>query len=1400
MEKVTEACKNFWNWVKGAEKIEVSETDLVDLANYIQNLGYGLREYGFATEEQIGFDSNTGKVNKVSTEYKEKDEDTPNYLYAYILQNERTYTLRGVQKTGFNKLLSCIPIIGNISNALEDSIRNTNYIKNPDQYGMIHFDPDSMNEDWWNSIDDFSASIDRDNNRLTIKTGTLVTSQMNWDLTGWTGRYGKPIELSLALHLSTMAPDFVYDFCTDGDLQTDIELSTQEMEYNVEYAFHINDSNQTISKEQIVNEYNSLKETVSVNANYDALFSKADKLERYEWDGQSCHTATMDTIEGTNIVKVTDSDTNETMYYKALDKDGNPIKLVNRTTGELISYSIKVDGSGKPTFTEDNGNDSWNIASEKEYYVEQYMIEYDCLSFQDLKAILNGKSDKAKLDALIYLETETGSVNAYTHEMGLYELLNSIDMCIDYMKKYDDKITWNKPDDGYQNYYRLKAKEMFEKYGTTFNGVDEKNIRDRIELDELCKKLNELLIDVEGKIQQDKAKIQNNVEPIIEENLSSVENQWGIDPDVFLLLYKVMSTQSTSVHTFKPYINKVTHHWYRDLYFVKTPGKTPDSWDSAYDFTKEINGKEDEFNPEGLADSEVIQKLNETGKIMYTLTGKDGNNKDVEQINQPYIIKDEKWHNKVKNWLTNGYYFIYDGTLETAEEIESARKYLSNFGYEPSNPLLVNYDNSKVLTDKDNNVSDTATVEEIEKKAQELNNELANASYKVGQNGDSGQKYKVRLQKISFAKKSSLAAFSILENVHTQDGEYIYHDLKEFLIELGYFTEADFKSIETGVLDWLIPAYTPEVWPDKKYEKKDNEYGTYIRSKASLDAEKAENGEEEEEEEEEISASSSNTDWDKTQTVNGVTYINYKQGAYGAYGVGAWGDWSNVPGYDNENGCGATSTAVLASGYGCTTTPDIMAKYIPYRTVEEIADAMQAEAGVTCSIAKAGQSTTFYIDTINQALSEGKPMIVCVNASVDSRFTTSAHFIVILGQKSDGTLILSNPGNGSNPDKAQYEGGVKSFVERYMITGSGHYHGIVVPDTLPTGGSAPSKKKKHTVGFEAGLDVITPGEAKVIKIDGNSITLKFTADTTVKNMTMKIEGITINSDITEGAQLEKSQVIGVTTDEDIKLLMRDEKKAIINNIEDYMKAPKKKSGSLDDSKYDFFYFTYYESGKWCTEGNGPASVGACQPGIEHGAGICQWTTMTSGLENIQILCGKLAELDSNLCGSLAKYADVDSVTLINKYAMQPTFEDSYLKRDFKAIAERDRDRFLELQMQIALEEKYQTFDDLDLSWMKERPAVVQGTLGSLVNWGPYMGWESAINESMSDEEIIISLLKYACTKTSTVGSLNSRWNPQAKAALDILHGELDAKKLLEEEDYGNEYGTGGQYVNFLSTQ
>ena len=109
---------------------------------------------------------------------------------------------------------------------------------------------------------------------------------------------------------------------------------------------------------------------------------------------------------------------------------------------------------------------------------------------------------------------------------------------------------------------------------------------------------------------------------------------------------------------------------------------------------------------------------------------------------------------------------------------------------------------------------------------------------------------------------------------------------------------------------------------------------------------------------------------------------------------------------------------------------------------------------------------------------------------------------------------------------------------------------ILVPDTAPTGVSF----AKLTEGFEPGLDVITPGEAEVIAIDTekNTITLKFTTNNKVKDMTMKIEGISLNPEIKKGDKLEAKKPIGTTTEQDIKLLMRDSKKAIINNIEDYM--------------------------------------------------------------------------------------------------------------------------------------------------------------------------------------------------------------------------------------------------------
>lgn len=56
---------------------------------------------------------------------------------------------------------------------------------------------------------------------------------------------------------------------------------------------------------------------------------------------------------------------------------------------------------------------------------------------------------------------------------------------------------------------------------------------------------------------------------------------------------------------------------------------------------------------------------------------------------------------------------------------------------------------------------------------------------------------------------TTLTAFGLLEGMHTETAEYIYRDFKEFLVELGYYTKAEFDYLETDVLQWFIPDYVP---------------------------------------------------------------------------------------------------------------------------------------------------------------------------------------------------------------------------------------------------------------------------------------------------------------------------------------------------------------------------------------------------------------------------------------------------------------------------------------------------------------------------------------------------------------------------------------------------------------
>lgn len=82
--------------------------------------------------------------------------------------------------------------------------------------------------------------------------------------------------------------------------------------------------------------------------------------------------------------------------------------------------------------------------------------------------------------------------------------------------------------------------------------------------------------------------------------------------------------------------------------------------------------------------------------------------------------------------------------------------------------------------------------------------------------------------------KSSLDAFSILENVNTLDADYQYRDFKELIVELNYFDKEDLSETIEEVFTWLVPTYTT-MWPIQAIDKQNNDYGTLVHSQDSID-------------------------------------------------------------------------------------------------------------------------------------------------------------------------------------------------------------------------------------------------------------------------------------------------------------------------------------------------------------------------------------------------------------------------------------------------------------------------------------------------------------------------------------------------------------------------------------
>lgn len=292
---------------------------------------------------------------------------------------------------------------------------------------------------------------------------------------------------------------------------------------------------------------------------------------------------------------------------------------------------------------------------------------------------------------------------------------------------------------------------------------------------------------------------------------------------------------------YTPYIEQVLDHWYRNVYFkIYDKDSILTQVDEDYEiltgerWTDYLKDKEGNYildtSGSKIANTITAGQLEgwndtsgwsayETGGSTTTVTALDIEESNTELIAfdrdliyvQETRISDIKQVEEavrgetnptIKKLFLEDEWYIYDGTVEKANAIaEDSAEYI----YEEED--FVYYDEYGIEYPM------TRTVKTENEKYQ----------------ADASLKSKVDIT------ANSLSAFSMLENTHTLDADYIYRDFKELIVELNYFDKEELSEKAKEVFEWPLPDASSVDWPYREYDKPIDEYGTLIHSKVNLD-------------------------------------------------------------------------------------------------------------------------------------------------------------------------------------------------------------------------------------------------------------------------------------------------------------------------------------------------------------------------------------------------------------------------------------------------------------------------------------------------------------------------------------------------------------------------------------
>ena len=321
------------------------------------------------------------------------------------------------------------------------------------------------------------------------------------------------------------------------------------------------------------------------------------------------------------------------------------------------------------------------------------------------------------------------------------------------------------------------------------------------------------------------------------------------------IIAALKEVQDNNWNSYTPYISKVTDHWFRDVYFVMNEeegemGQAVVKVDEDYFYqtnerwTIYETWKEGEAIPEGFQVGDY--KLYEEGSDTPSTKTK----AEIQEINEKIALGDTSLTRLVKKAVTEVLEANYgnDWSAYTFEDNDDTDWIQLSFDVEGEGiPAVLESFEGQIFY-KEKRPDDIKQVEDgqrTETNSKIKNMFLNNTYYKYDgsvtradaimedrKKSESEQDEKLKA-KVNI-NKDSLGAFSILENTHTLDADYIYRDFKELIVELNYFDKEDLSAKIETVMQWVIPECGSAGWPIRKYEKGENFYGTLINSKIDL--------------------------------------------------------------------------------------------------------------------------------------------------------------------------------------------------------------------------------------------------------------------------------------------------------------------------------------------------------------------------------------------------------------------------------------------------------------------------------------------------------------------------------------------------------------------------------------